>query len=83
MAVLMSMNESSPSPQELREAAAHYRAESADLKFPVDPTFNPKPPRMTPTEHLLWCEELIRLGVVTQDEEKRLREKRVTAEFIF
>jgi hypothetical protein len=76
------MNESSHSPQEIREAVARYQVKSADLEFPVAPAFDSRPPRMTPTEHLLWCEEMIRLGVVIVDKKERLEEKQITAEFV-
>lgn len=76
------MSDSSPSNSELRETSVPYRAQIPDLEFPIAPDFVSRPPRLSPEEHLAWCEEVIRLGAFVPDAEKRLGEKRVTVEFV-
>ena len=51
----------------MREAAVEYKAVAPELEFPIDPGFDPKPPRLTPTRHLLWCEEQMRLDSGPQE----------------
>ena len=56
------MSESSPSNPELREAVVPYRTNADDrLEFPVAPDFASHPPRMTPDEYMVWCEEMMTL----------------------
>ena len=56
------MSESSPSNPELREAVVAYQAGVDDkLEFPVAPDFASRPPRMTPDEYVVWCEEMMTL----------------------
>jgi hypothetical protein len=58
------MNESSPSNNELHEAAVAYRVEVDDelLELPVNRDFNSPPPRLTPTEYVAWCEDYVKLN---------------------
>ena len=44
----------------MREAALAYRAAERALDFPISPGFDSKPPRLSPTEHLQWCEQVIK-----------------------
>lgn len=44
----------------MREAAVAYKADAAALEFPIASDFNSKPPRLTPTQHFLWCEERLK-----------------------
>jgi hypothetical protein len=56
------MNGSSPSNPELRETAAAYRTNgnAGDLEFPVAREFVSTPPRLTPDQYVVWCEERLR-----------------------
>jgi len=58
------MDASSPSNNELHEAAVAYRVEADDelLELPVNRDFNSPPPRLTPTEYVAWCEECLGLA---------------------
>ena len=67
MAMPKPMNESSPSPLEMRDSDVEYKADGTVLEFPIAPGFDPKPPRLTPTQHLLWCEEQMRLDSRPQE----------------
>ena len=60
------MKESSPSTPELREAAPAYQT-AADLEFPVNPDFNPKPPQLSATEFVRWCEEMMDATPLNRD----------------
>jgi len=37
---------------------------------------------MSPQEHLEWCEEMIRLGLVRYGDDQRRLEKHIVAEFV-
>jgi len=60
------MNESSPSTPEMRETATAYRI-VADLEFPVDLDFNPQPPRLSSTDFIRWCEEMMTLTPINRN----------------
>lgn len=44
----------------MKEAALIYQTDGPALDFPVSPGFDSKPPRLSPTEHLQWCEQVIK-----------------------
>jgi hypothetical protein len=58
------MSGSSPSNNELREAALAYGVRSSPdrLELPVNRDFASPPPRLTPTEYVAWCEEYMKLN---------------------
>ena len=62
MAAKISMNDSSPSNHELREAAVAYRAggDTGDLELPVGREFISMPPRLTPDQYVARCEECLK-----------------------
>ena len=69
------MKESSPSTPELREAAPAYRT-SPGLELPVNPGFNPRPPQLSATEFIRWCEEMMDATPMNRDNpEQRFGQK--------
>ena len=63
MAAAKSMSEFSPSNDELHEAARAYGRDSGeDLEFPIMPEFDSRPPRLNPTDYMLWCEEMLKMS---------------------
>ena len=61
------MNDPQKSPPETCETTAAQKIDEPALEYPISPGFDPKPPRLTPTQHLLWCEEQMRLDSRPQE----------------
>ena len=54
------MKKSSSSNLELQETLAAYRTggDPMDLEFPVDAGFDSRPPRLSSSEYVKWCETM-------------------------
>lgn len=73
MAAKKSMKKSSSSNLELRDATVPCRigSEETDLELPVDAGFISRPPRLSSTDYVKWCEEM--KAALPQDHDKTRR----------
>jgi hypothetical protein len=56
------MRKSSETAGKIEAALAAFRAQPAELEFPIDPEFRSDPPHLDPVEMYWRCEELMRRG---------------------
>jgi hypothetical protein len=61
------MSESSPSALRPRETAP-AREVATGLELPVDRDFDPRPPRLSPSDFVRWCEEMMTLAPANRDD---------------
>jgi hypothetical protein len=49
---------------------------AADMEFPAHSGFNPQPPRLSPTDFIRWCEEMMDVTPLNRDNpEQRFAQK--------
>jgi hypothetical protein len=75
------MSESSHSKDELNETAIAYDVQEAALELPVS-NFDSRPPALTPSEYVAWCDRTRRDFKVQDNAAKRLALK-VSKEFVW
>jgi hypothetical protein len=74
------MSESSPSKDELREAAIVYRA-TGEFELPSSNS-NFSSPVLNPTEYVMWCEEMRKALNLPPDDPARRLALKTSKEFV-